>query len=81
MRLALEPHLEIWCAQPRSLLCSVSDAVNERQGGRAYLQLGTRQDHLPHLSRGQSNGVMPFFCSYSSGAWEITLFGRPRDNR
>jgi hypothetical protein len=21
------------------------------------------------LSRGQSNGVMPFFCSYSSGAW------------
>jgi hypothetical protein len=23
---------------------------------------------------------MPFFCSYSSGAWEITLFGRPRDN-
>ena len=32
------------------------------------------------MDLGQSNGVMPFFCSYSSGAWEITLFGRPRDS-
>jgi hypothetical protein len=31
------------------------------------------------ISRGQSKWGDAFFCSYSSGAWEITLFGRPRD--